>query len=99
MATTAKGPKYSIIVPTYNEKEILPLLVCMIIKAFNSASIPTDRFEILVVDDNSPDGTAAIYLQLQKKIFPEYNLVDRCLRKKQRGDLNSQRAIKLKKLK
>ena len=42
-----------VIIPTYNEKENIS---AMIDKVF---SLP-DPFEMLVIDDGSPDGTAAI---------------------------------------
>ena len=47
-----------VVVPTYNERENLPPLVAAI--AASGASI--DR--ILIVDDSSPDGTAAVARQL-----------------------------------
>lgn len=45
--------KISIIIPTYNEKENIRLLIKGIAKAFNSQD-----YEIIVVDDASPDGAA-----------------------------------------
>ena len=39
-----------VIVPTYNEAENLPLIVPLILEQ-------DERIEVLVVDDNSPDGT------------------------------------------
>ncbi|KOB60518.1 dolichol-phosphate mannosyltransferase [Plasmodium falciparum HB3] len=50
--------KYSIILPTYNEKENLPYLIYMIIDELNKHEI---KFEIIVIDDNSQDGTADVY--------------------------------------
>jgi dolichol-phosphate mannosyltransferase len=47
-----------IIIPTYNEKEN----VSAIIEAVLSKS---ERFEVLIIDDGSPDGTADIVRQLQ----------------------------------
>ena len=52
-----------IIIPTYNEKENIGLLIE---KVF-SLSIP---FEILIIDDNSPDGTANIVQSFRKK-YPD----------------------------
>lgn len=49
-----------VIIPTYNEKENIEA----IIKAVFSQE---KEFDILVVDDNSPDGTAAIVEALQKE--------------------------------
>ncbi|MBI5525522.1 MAG: polyprenol monophosphomannose synthase [Deltaproteobacteria bacterium] len=44
--------KVLIIIPTYNERENLPLLVREVL-----ATVPAD---VLVVDDNSPDGTGEV---------------------------------------
>lgn len=48
-----------VIIPTYNEKENIE----KIIPAILSQPIPV---EILIIDDNSPDGTAQIVNELQK---------------------------------
>ncbi len=47
----------SIIVPTYNEAEALPLLIRRLCAAMGRAQLP---FEVIVVDDNSPDGTGQV---------------------------------------
>lgn len=47
-----------VIIPTYREKENIEA----IIKAISSLEI---RFDILIIDDNSPDGTAEIVKNLQ----------------------------------
>jgi dolichol-phosphate mannosyltransferase len=49
-----------VIIPTYNEKEN----IVQIIQAVMSQ--PKD-FDLLIVDDNSPDGTAALVKELQNK--------------------------------
>ncbi len=46
--------KIMIVLPTYNEKENLPAIVQALF------DLDIDRLEILVVDDNSPDGTGQI---------------------------------------
>ena len=51
--------KALIVIPTFNEAENLPRLIPRIIQQ-NRA------FHVLIVDDNSPDGTAAVVKQLQK---------------------------------
>jgi dolichol-phosphate mannosyltransferase len=50
-------PKTLIVTPTYNEKENLPRFVDAVRSAFPEA-------DLLVVDDNSPDGTGAIADQI-----------------------------------
>jgi dolichol-phosphate mannosyltransferase len=52
-----------VVIPTYNEKENAP----DIIRKVFSLPVP---FDILVIDDNSPDGTAAIIRDLQQE-FPD----------------------------
>jgi dolichol-phosphate mannosyltransferase len=52
--------KTTVIVPTYNEAENLPALVAALL------SLPLD-LSILVVDDNSPDGTGRIADELAAK--------------------------------
>jgi len=55
--------KVSVIVPTYNERENLPELVKRLSKALKGYD-----YEILVVDDDSPDGT----WRLAQKLAEEY---------------------------
>jgi len=57
IAMTTLRPDVSVIVPTYCEAENLPLLVPRIAAACPSA-------EILIVDDDSPDATAAVCARL-----------------------------------
>ncbi len=58
-----------VIIPTYKEKEN----VKAIIKTIFSLSVP---FEILIIDDNSPDGTAAIVKDLQSA-YDNLHLIER----------------------
>lgn len=53
--------KILIIIPTYNERENIPLLIPEIKKRLPEA-------HILVVDDNSPDGTSKIAHELSQSI-------------------------------
>ena len=54
---------YSVILPTYNEKENLPIMVYLLDQVFVQHKI---QYEIVVVDDNSPDGTLQVAESLQK---------------------------------
>jgi dolichol-phosphate mannosyltransferase len=58
-----------VIIPTYREKENIEA----IIKAISSLDIP---FDILIIDDNSPDGTAGIVKSLQPSL-PNLHLIER----------------------
>ena len=59
-----------VIIPTYNEKENIS---AMIDKVF---SLP-EPFEMLVIDDGSPDGTAAIVRERQKEFPATLHLLER----------------------
>lgn len=48
-------PLVSVIVPTYNERENITRLIKQIHEIMTEYGIP---YEVLVIDDNSPDGTA-----------------------------------------
>ena len=50
-----KAPELTIILPTFNERDNLPVMVERVGRA-----LPGVDWEILVVDDNSPDGTSAV---------------------------------------
>lgn len=62
--------KNLVIIPTYKEKENIEK---MIRKVF-SLSLP---FQILIIDDNSPDGTAEIIKLLQKEFPEKLHLIQR----------------------
>ncbi|MEK6874462.1 MAG: glycosyltransferase [Nanoarchaeota archaeon] len=55
----------TVVLPTYNEKKNIQILIPQLEKLLTTKT--TYTFEILVVDDNSPDGTAAAAKQLSKK--------------------------------
>lgn len=61
--TKSNNDKYSILIPTYNERENLPIICQMIVTALKPHNI---NFEIVIVDDNSPDGTYIVAEHLQK---------------------------------
>ncbi|MEN8124713.1 MAG: polyprenol monophosphomannose synthase [Bacteroidota bacterium] len=64
-----------VIIPTYNEKENIELIIR---KTFSQKK----AFDILVVDDSSPDGTAKIVKDLQKE-FPKSLFLE--IRKEKNG--------------
>ena len=53
----------SVILPTYNEAKNIVLLIDEIEKHLTEAGIP---YELVVVDDNSPDGTAQVVEERRK---------------------------------
>lgn len=59
---TGGRTKYSVLLPTYNEKENLPIIVWLLVKYLTEADID---FEIIVIDDGSPDGTLEAARQLE----------------------------------
>ncbi|KAH6680209.1 family 2 glycosyl transferase [Halenospora varia] len=58
--------KYSVILPTYNERRNLPIIVWLLNESFTKNKLD---FEIVIVDDASPDNTAEVAEQLQK-VYP-----------------------------
>ena len=67
--------KISVIVPTYNEAENIKKLIPMI-----DSVLKDYDYEIIVVDDNSPDGTA----EVAKKLAEQYP-VKVLIREKKKG--------------
>nr|CAG4643423.1 EOG090X0B9X [Ilyocryptus agilis] len=70
--------KYTILLPTYNERENLPIIVWLIVKSFNESGYD---FEVIIIDDGSPDGTLEVAKQLQG-IYGEKKIVLRPREKK-----------------
>ena len=61
--------KYVIVIPTYNEKENIEVLVPLIFK-----TVP--NVYVVVADDNSPDGTANVVNKLKYQ-YPKLTLISR----------------------
>ena len=59
-----------VIIPTYNEKENIANIIGVVL------SLPHE-FDVLIIDDNSPDGTAAIVKGLIKENPERIHLVER----------------------
>lgn len=70
--------KVSVILPTYNERDSIVLLVREISDILSREMLD---FEVIVVDDNSPDGTH----QLLCEVFPENPGVKALLRVNEKG--------------
>ncbi|KAH8554668.1 dolichol-phosphate mannosyltransferase [Umbelopsis sp. PMI_123] len=55
--------KYSVLLPTYNERDNLPVITWLLARTFHEHNID---WEIVIVDDASPDGTQDVARELQK---------------------------------
>lgn len=61
--------EYTILLPTYNESENLPIIIWLLNQYLSDYA-----FEVIIIDDNSPDGTLGVAKQLQK-IYGEDKLI------------------------
>ncbi|MEN3037659.1 MAG: polyprenol monophosphomannose synthase [Candidatus Kryptonium sp.] len=64
-----------VVIPTYNEAENIRELIPQILE--QKKSIPFGEIDVLVVDDNSPDGTADVVRELQKEHGEKVHLIVR----------------------
>lgn len=80
--------KFSIIIPTFNEKKNIRLLIKRI-----KESLKKKIYEIIVIDDNSYDGSSEIFKDLKKK---EKNFFFH-IRKKETRDLSKSVLLGVKK--
>ena len=62
-----------VIIPTYNEKENIERIIRKVFSLDGG-------YEILIIDDGSPDGTAAIVKSLQKEFPDRLNLIERAVK-------------------
>lgn len=58
----------SIIIPTLREAKSLPLVTERIVQAMRSCRAALDSFEIVIVDDNSRDGTIEVCAELARRM-------------------------------
>lgn len=54
--------QYSVILPTFNERENLPIIIHLLHATFTEIKT---NFEVIIVEDNSPDGTLLVAQSLQ----------------------------------
>lgn len=66
--------KYSIILPTYNERKNLPIITWLLNRTFTELCFD---WELIIVDDGSPDGTQVVANQLIKAYAPHVVLKPR----------------------
>ncbi|KAI4136066.1 MAG: hypothetical protein LQ347_000116 [Umbilicaria vellea] len=64
----ASKDKYTVILPTYNERRNLPIITWLLHRTFTANELD---WELIIVDDGSPDGTLTVAKQLQKLYTPE----------------------------
>jgi dolichol-phosphate mannosyltransferase len=64
----------SVVIPTYNEKENIQVLVDRLIEIFKSNDI---NGNIVIVDDNSPDGTGELADKLAIRYKPHIHVIHR----------------------
>jgi len=55
--------KYTVLLPTYNERDNLPIIIWLLCKYFNESK---ENYEIIIIDDGSPDGTLDVAKELQQ---------------------------------
>jgi len=79
---STSSPKVSVVLPSYNEKDNIGPLVSELSAGFRRRG---HSYEIIVVDDNSPDGTAEIV----RRLFADQLEVKLIVRTKDRGLANS----------
>jgi dolichol-phosphate mannosyltransferase len=80
-AATAAPMKFSLVIPTYNEAGGIERLITTLDEIFKQHALDG---EIIVVDDNSPDGTGAIVDRLAAEGYPV-----RCLHRPGKMGLSS----------
>ena len=82
--------KFTIVIPVYNEAKNLKILVPKVFKQLRKK-----KFELIIVDDNSNDGTSEILEKYHKKNFQyiirkkERDLSKSCILVLQRQNLNT----------
>ncbi|MEA5418951.1 glycosyltransferase [Spirulina sp. CCNP1310] len=78
-ATTGSPLEFSLILPTYQERENIPKIVQILTDLLDP--ILPGQYELIVVDDDSPDGTWQVAAQL----MPEYPQLQVMRRQEEKG--------------
>ncbi|KAK1771428.1 nucleotide-diphospho-sugar transferase [Phialemonium atrogriseum] len=65
---------YSVILPTFNERQNLPIVTWLLNRTFTESNLD---WELIIVDDGSPDGTQTVAAQLVKAYAPHVILKTR----------------------
>lgn len=73
-ATDGPSIRFSLVIPSYNESKNIPKLVAELDALLKP--VLGDRFELILVDDDSPDRTWEVGLQLSEQ-YPELKVVRR----------------------
>eukprot|EP00899_Mesostigma_viride_P021217 jgi/Mesvir1/29097/Mv18403-RA.1 len=55
--------KYSVLLPTYNERDNVAIMVWLLARSFKECG---EDWEVIIIDDNSPDGTQDVVRELQR---------------------------------
>ncbi|KAG5916477.1 dolichol-P-mannose synthesis [Claviceps africana] len=75
MSVAKSSPnKYSVILPTYNERKNLPIITWLLNRTFTESNLD---WELIIVDDGSPDGTQEVANQLVRAYAPHVVLKPR----------------------
>ncbi|GAB7356446.1 hypothetical protein MBLNU459_g7215t1 [Dothideomycetes sp. NU459] len=60
--------KYSVLLPTYNERRNLPIITWLLNRTFTENNLD---WELIIIDDGSPDGTQVVAKQLIAAYSPQ----------------------------
>ncbi|KAJ1852793.1 dolichol-P-mannose synthesis [Coemansia sp. RSA 1822] len=71
LSMSSSHNKYSVLLPTYNERDNLPIIIWLLAKTFKEHKLD---YEVIIIDDNSPDGTLEVAKQLQQ-VYGEERIV------------------------
>lgn len=75
--STPSTPTYSVILPTYNERTNLPLIFWLLNETFTRSQKEDMSYEVIIVDDASPDNTYEVAKSLSEKFPNKIKIVQR----------------------